>query len=150
MILGWEGCETTRATFAFATLPTRFEALTLDKPYALETTSNPFTVRPVRVPTDVMFGCAGWTTELAVATVPVIELGWMSVIPAPSPTNVPAPTVPVTVKFVSVPTDVIFGWEAFVTDPAVFAKLTVPVRLATCTLPVMLMSVPAVVMLPAN
>lgn len=38
-----------------------------------------------------------------------------------------------TVRLVSVPTEVMFGWEAFVTDPAVFAKLTVPVRLATCT-----------------
>jgi hypothetical protein len=44
-------------------------------PEPLETTSNPETVRPVNVPTDVMLGWAGWTTELAVATVPVIALG---------------------------------------------------------------------------
>jgi hypothetical protein len=35
----------------------------------------PETVRLVKVPTDVILGWAGWTTELAVATVPVIELG---------------------------------------------------------------------------
>jgi len=35
----------------------------------------PETVRLVRVPTEVMLGWAGWTTELAVATVPVIALG---------------------------------------------------------------------------
>lgn len=38
-----------------------------------------------------------------------------------------------TERLVNVPTDVMLGWAAFVTDPAVFAKLTVPVRFATCT-----------------
>lgn len=56
VMLGWEGCETTRATFAFATLPTRLEEFIFEIPDPLETTSNPFTVRPVRVPTDVMLG----------------------------------------------------------------------------------------------
>ena len=72
VMLGWEGWETTRATLAFATLPTRFEALMLESPDAFVATSKPFTVRLVRVPTDVMLGWAGCTTELAVDTVSVI------------------------------------------------------------------------------
>ena len=38
-----------------------------------------------------------------------------------------------TERLVNVPTDVIFGCAAFVTVPAVFEKLTVPVRFDTCT-----------------
>ena len=52
-----------------------FAPFMFEIPEPLETTSNPETVRPVNVPTDVMLGWAGWTTELAVATVPVIALG---------------------------------------------------------------------------
>jgi len=56
VILGCEGSVTLEATFAAATFPIRFEALTLDKPDALDTTSRPLIARPVRVPSEVTFG----------------------------------------------------------------------------------------------
>jgi hypothetical protein len=37
-----------------------------------EAMSKPLTVKPVRVPTEVMLGWDGWTTELAVITVSMI------------------------------------------------------------------------------
>ena len=40
----------------------------------LEAMSNPDTVRPVKVPTEVMLGWDDWTTELAVITVSTIAL----------------------------------------------------------------------------
>jgi hypothetical protein len=63
VMFGWEGCETTRATFAFATLPTRlalwmFESA-LPWPEKKEAVTLPFTNSPVRVPTCVMLGWKG-------------------------------------------------------------------------------------------
>ena len=59
VMLGWAGFVTLVATLAAATLPTRFEELTLDNPDALEAMSNPATVRALRTPTDVILGWAG-------------------------------------------------------------------------------------------
>ena len=73
VMLGWEGFVTLIATLAAATLPTRLEALMLDNPEPLEAMSNPLTVKPVRVPTDVMLGWEGFVTleaTLAAATFP--------------------------------------------------------------------------------
>ena len=47
--------ETTRATFALATFPVRFDALMFEIPNPFEAVKSPFTVRPVRVPTLVIF-----------------------------------------------------------------------------------------------
>ena len=63
--LGWAGWETTKETLAFATFPTRLEALTLDNPDAFEAIKRPLIVRPVKVPTEVMLGWAGCETTRA-------------------------------------------------------------------------------------
>ena len=87
------------------------------------------TVNPVSVPTDVMLGCAAVVTVPAVvaeATVPVTLPPGILVSPAPDPLNCDPVTVPVaeinppvsrlpdvvlavTVKLLSVPTEVMFG-----------------------------------------
>ena len=59
VMLGWAGCETTRATLALATLPVMAAAVRFAIPEPLEAVSKPLTVRPVRVPRDVMLGWAG-------------------------------------------------------------------------------------------
>ena len=41
---------------AFATFPTRFEEFKFEIPDPFEAMSNPWTLSPVSVPTDVMFG----------------------------------------------------------------------------------------------
>jgi hypothetical protein len=74
-----------------------------------EATSRPWTESPVRVPTEVMLGWAAVTTDWAVATVPTMEEAGTSMRLAPEPEKVPANTVPVTERLVSVPTDVMFG-----------------------------------------
>ena len=56
VMLGWEFCETTRATVAFATFPVTLDPEMFASPEALEPMSKPLIVRPVRVPTDVIFG----------------------------------------------------------------------------------------------
>ena len=55
-------------------VPTRFEEFRFEIAEPLEAMSNPWTERPVRVPTDVMLVWAGCTTELAVATVSMMAL----------------------------------------------------------------------------
>ena len=55
----------------------KFDALIFARPEALLALKSPFTVKPVKVPTLVMLGWAGWTTELAVATVSTIALEWI-------------------------------------------------------------------------
>ena len=73
VMLGWEGFVTLEATLAAATFPTRFEEFRFEIAEPLETTSNPATVRPVKVPTEVMLGWAGFVTleaTLAASTFP--------------------------------------------------------------------------------
>jgi hypothetical protein len=53
---------------------------------------------------------------------------------APAVFRLPALALPVTPNDVSVPTDVILGWAAVVTVPAVVALGTAPVTLAPCML----------------
>jgi hypothetical protein len=86
-----------------------FSAFMFEIADPFDATSNPWTVSPVSVPTDVIFGCAAVTTDCAVATVPEIEEAGTFVRLAPDPENVPANTVPVTERLVSVPTEVILG-----------------------------------------
>ena len=74
VMLGCEACDTTKAKVACATFPVTLEPVMFERPEALEPISSPFTVRPVSVPTDVMFGCEAWETtkaKLAFATLPV-------------------------------------------------------------------------------
>ena len=49
VMFGWDAWETTSATFAFATFPTRFEELRFARPEAFEAMSKPDTVSPVVV-----------------------------------------------------------------------------------------------------
>jgi len=51
-----------------------FAPFMFEIPEPLDATSNPWTLRPVKVPTDVMLGWDGWTTELAVMTVSEMAL----------------------------------------------------------------------------
>ena len=90
--LGWAGWETTRATFAEATLPTRFEEFRFERPDAFPeyraACKMPPTVRPVKVPTEVTLGWAGWDTTRAmsaVATLPTRFEAFMFEIPEPFP-----------------------------------------------------------------
>ena len=61
-MLVWAGSVTLEATLAAATLPTKLLELRFEIPEPLEATRNPLTVRPVRVPTDVMLSCAAAVT----------------------------------------------------------------------------------------
>ena len=55
-MLGWAGCDTTRATLAFATLPVMAAAVRFAIPEPFVEMRRPLTVRPVRGPRDVMLG----------------------------------------------------------------------------------------------
>ena len=73
---------------AFATLPTKLDEFMFEIAEPFVTTSNPLTVRPVRVPTDVMLGWAGWETTratLAFATFPTKLAELRFEIPEPFP-----------------------------------------------------------------
>jgi hypothetical protein len=108
-------------------------------------------VAVVRVPTDVMLGCAAVVTVPAVVAAetvpdtlpPVTELALAATValdarPVNAPVNVvadtlPALMLPVTASEVNVPTDVMLGCAAVVTVPAVFAAETVPDTFAPAT-----------------
>jgi hypothetical protein len=107
-MLGCEGWETTRATLAFATFPTKLLELRFEIPEPFETTSNPEIARPVKVPTEVMLGCEGCVTTravLALATFPTKLLELRFEIPDPSE----AMSNPLIVNPDKVPTLVMFG-----------------------------------------
>jgi hypothetical protein len=74
VMLGWAGWLTTSATFALATLPTRFEELMFERPDAFPAIKRPLTVNTVAVvPTLVMLGCEACETTkatFAFATLP--------------------------------------------------------------------------------
>jgi hypothetical protein len=63
VMLGWAACETTKATLALATFPTKLDEFMFEIPDPLETTKRPWTFRPVSVPTDVMFPWAAKVTD---------------------------------------------------------------------------------------
>ena len=58
VILGWAGCETTRATLAWATFPTRFAEFRFEAPEALLTIRRPWTV--IEFPTEPTLVILGW------------------------------------------------------------------------------------------
>ena len=107
------GFVTLEATSAAATFPTRFEELRFEIPEPFEATSNPLTVKPVRVPTEVMLSCAGFVTleaTLAAATFPTKFEELMLDKPDAFPVKRPPAKTPETVRFTRVPSDVIFDW----------------------------------------
>ena len=127
VMLGWEGFVTLEATLAAATLPTRFDEFRFEIAEPLEATKRPLIVRPVKVPTDMIFGWEGFVTleaTLAAATFPTRFEEFRFEIAEPSE----ATKRPLIVRPVKVPTDVIFGWEGFVTLEATLAAETLPTR----------------------
>ena len=123
VILGWAGWETTRATLAAATLPTRLEELRLDNP-------DPFPVKRLAVKkamlavvTTLMFEQSRLeTAAFAAFRIPTFETldlrRLKNAVLAPRPpvtlavVNQPAPilAVPETLRFTRVPKLVIFDW----------------------------------------
>ena len=108
----------------------------------------PVTPSALNVPTDVILGCAAVVTvpavvavaaepalaaNVALATVPVTLAPVILLRPDPLPLILAPVILPLELNDVSVPTDVILGWAAVVTVPAVVAVVadpTVPVTLA--------------------
>ena len=111
----------------------------------------PFTAREVRVPTDVIFGCAAVVTVpavvaepalVALATAPVTLAPAIALRPDPLPVKTPvlavnatAVTVPLTPRPVSVPRLVMLPCAAVVTVPAVVAApVNAPTNVVDVTL----------------
>jgi hypothetical protein len=133
VMLGWSGFVTLVATLAAATFPTRFEELMFEIPEPLEAMSNPLIVRPVKVPTEVMLGWEGFVTleaTLAAATFPMRFEEFRFEIAEP----LEAMSNPLIVRPVKVPTEVMLGWEGFVTLVATLAAATLPTRFEELTL----------------
>ena len=150
VMFGWAFAVTVVAVPEVKTAPTTFAAFMADRPDAgpeklvAVTPANdvaPETVRAVRVPWDVIAGCAAAVTvrELVESgTVPVTFAPVKAERPDAGPENEvavrPAREVaPDTVKAVRVPCEVMFGCAGVVTVPAVVAfvaRATVPVTLA--------------------
>ena len=138
VIFAWAGFVTAPAVFEKLTVPERFATGKADRaapdPLKAAAVTVPKTSRELRVPTDVIFACAGFTTTPAVfekLTVPERFATGKADKAAPDPMKVAAVTVPKTSRELRVPTLVMFPWEGFVTAPAVLEKLTVPERFAT-------------------
>jgi hypothetical protein len=130
VMFGWRGWETTRATFALATFPTKLLELRFEIPEPFEAIKRPLTVKVVEeVPTLVMFGWRGWETTratFALATFPTKLLELRFEIPEPFE----AIKRPLTVKVVDeVPTLVILGCRGWETTRATFALATFPTKL---------------------
>ena len=123
VMFGWEGWDTTRATFAEATFPMRFEEFRFEIADPFEAMSKPWTLRPVSVPTDVMFG---WEAVITLRDVGTVETFEPFTFEIPEPLE--AMSNPETVSPVSVPTDVILGWDAWDTTRATLAFATFPTR----------------------
>jgi hypothetical protein len=116
------------ATLAAATFPTKLLELRFEIAEPLETIKRPWTVRPVKVPTEVMLGWEGLLTTpatLAAATFPTKLLELRFEIAEPLETI----KRPWTVRPVKVPTEVMLGWEGLVTTPATLAVATFPAKL---------------------
>jgi hypothetical protein len=116
VIFGWAACDTTRATLAFATLPT----IAVDDKFVRKRPSPvkyplsvvPETERLERVPTDVIFGCPLPDTTTAYGTAPMRFADGILESAEAFPVNKPPDKLPETVSPVRVPTLVMFGWDA--------------------------------------
>ena len=106
----------------FDRVPVRFEAVRFERPDALPVykfaDTDPLTFKKSKTPSCVMLDWIGAVTEKAVWIGPYTFEALMYVIPAPLPDTDPTATAPDTVRLVSVPRLVIFGWAFAVTDPA--------------------------------
>ena len=104
------------------TFEVRVLAITAVVAFKLPTFALPVTASEVRVPTEVMFGCAAVVTvpavvaAVALATVPVTFAPAIALSPLPLPVKTPvlavmfaAVMLPLTPKLVNVPTDVMLG-----------------------------------------
>jgi len=101
-------------------------------PEPFDAMSNPLTVKPVRVPTDVMLSCAGSVTLVAMladATLPTRLEELMFERPEAFPVNKFEFRIPETTREVKTPTDVMLGCEPAVTLMAMLADATLPTRL---------------------
>ena len=119
MILGWKGCETTRATFACATLPVIAAAVRFAIPEPLDAVRRPWTVRPVTATVAMLAVVATFRVVHATkGTVKVSKLNTVLVAFDENPavnilvvvTALAANTFPETFRDVRVPTDVMLGW----------------------------------------
>ena len=126
-------------------------ALTVPAVAMLPPVTVPVTLKLLRVPTDVMLGCALVYTVPATRALPTCPVTLPPVIelkPEPLPLTFPASTLPVTLTELSVPTLVMLGCAAVLSVPATVVNVPlVPLRLPPVILPVAL-TVPAVATLP--
>ena len=110
VMFGWAGWETTRATLAFATFPTKLEEFRFERPEAFPMYSRAVTVERFEVPVTFKF-------------VPKIESAFREEV-----LHTDRFEVPETLSPVRTPTDVILGWAGFVTLEATLAAATLPIR----------------------
>jgi hypothetical protein len=112
VMLGCKAWETTRATLALATLPTKFEEFKLERPDAFPVKRFEFripdTLNDVNCPTDVMLVWAGFVTTPDVGTVETFAPFTFD-RPDAFPTSRPACKTPETVRELKVPTEVMLG-----------------------------------------
>ena len=132
------GCAFVVTTAARGTVPVTFAPASDDNPDAgpvklvAVTPARlvaPDTASEVRVPCDVIAGCAAAETVRALVesgTVPVTFAPVSNESPVPTPTNEPEVVAPVTPRETKVPTDVMFGCALPVTDVAVAEVEIVP------------------------
>ena len=125
VMLGCEACETTVAKKACETVPVTFAPLILSIPDPSEIIASPLTLRLVRVPTEVMFGCEACETTVAKNARETVPVTFEPLIfDIPDPFEIIA--LPFTVRLVSVPTEVILGCEACETTRAKVDLATFP------------------------
>ena len=105
--------------YAVPTVPVTFDAFRLDNPYPLPVCKFALKIPPtdkeVNWPTLVIFGCAGFTTEYAVPTVPTTFPEFKLEIAEPLEMT----ARPCTDRPVRVPTEVMLGWAGVTTESAV-------------------------------
>ena len=133
VIAGCAAAETVRALVASGTVPVTFAPVNEERPVPTPTKDPlvvaPVTTRDVRVPTDVIAGCAAAETVRALVesgTVPVTFAPVSDDNPVPTPTKEPDVVAPVTPRDVRVPTDVMFGCALPETLMAMFEVAIAP------------------------
>ena len=118
-MFGWAALVT---VWAVPTVPTMFAEFIFEIADPFEIIVSPWTVRLVRVPTDVMFGCAAFVTDCATGTDPTMFAEFIFEIADPFEII----ASPWTFRLLRVPRDVMFGCEFWVTTRAVMALGRLP------------------------